>query len=71
MFKAFSPLCFISLSLIKELRKPARYIGQDVLIVGGGAAGSHTKVLEVIRVKCTSDIEQFSEAIRSFNDVNC
>ena len=58
-------------TLINELRKLARYIGQDVtLFVGGRVVGSHTKVLEEIRAKCISDIGQFSEELKSLQIVN-
>jgi hypothetical protein len=58
-------------TLISELRKLAGYIGQDVtLFVGWRVVGSHMKVLEEIKAKCISDIEQFCEELKSLQTVN-
>jgi DNA-binding transcriptional MerR regulator/methylmalonyl-CoA mutase cobalamin-binding subunit len=53
-------------TLINELRKLARYIGQDVaLFIGGRAIGDHTQVLAEINAKYVNDIDQFSEELNA------
>jgi DNA-binding transcriptional MerR regulator/methylmalonyl-CoA mutase cobalamin-binding subunit len=58
-------------ALINELRKLARYIGQDVaLFIGGRAVGDHPQVLEEIQAKYINDIDQFREELNSLLIVN-
>lgn len=58
-------------TLINELRKLARYIGQDVaLFIGGRAVGGHTQVLAEINAKYVNDIDQFSEELNALLAAN-
>jgi methanogenic corrinoid protein MtbC1 len=58
-------------TLINELRKLARYIGQDVsLFIGGRAIGDHTQVLAEINAKYVNDIEQFSAELNALLTAN-
>jgi DNA-binding transcriptional MerR regulator/methylmalonyl-CoA mutase cobalamin-binding subunit len=58
-------------TLINELRKLARYIGQDVaLFIGGRAVGGHTQLLAEINAKYVSDIDQFSEELNALIAAN-
>ena len=58
-------------TLINELRKLARYIGQDVaLFIGGRAVGDHPQVLAEINAKYVNDIDQFSEELNALLTAN-
>ena len=49
---------------MNELRKLARYVGQDVtLFVSGRAVGDHTQILEEINVKFIKGFDQFSKEL--------
>ena len=53
-------------SLIDELRKLRRYIGNDVaLFVGGRPVADHIHFLEDINARYVSDIDQFSQELNS------
>ena len=53
-------------ALINELRKLARYIGQNVaLFIGGRAVGDYAQVLEEINAVYITDIDQFSKKLNS------
>ena len=53
-------------ALINELRKLARYIGQNVaLFIGGRAVGDHARILEEINAMYITDIDQFSRMLNS------
>ena len=57
--------------LIEELRKLRRYVDRDVtLYVGGRAVAGYTHILEEIKVKYISDIDQFSEELYSMSTAN-
>ena len=54
--------------LIEELRKLRRYVNRNVtLYVGGRAVADYTHILEEIKVKYISDIDQFSEELYSLS----
>jgi len=58
-------------SLVDELRKLRRYIGNEVtFFVGGRAVTDYAQILEDVNANYIKNIEQFSDALNSLSSAN-
>jgi DNA-binding transcriptional MerR regulator/methylmalonyl-CoA mutase cobalamin-binding subunit len=58
-------------SLVDELRKLRRYIGNEVILfVGGRAVVENTQILEEVKANCINSIEHFSDELNSITSDN-